>query len=390
MTIEYRADRGRIEDYTDSNGFLRVPGSAARTGILVYKNADGTERRELVLPEELFSEESLKSLSGAPVTHLHPQESITPENYSLYAQGSIHGQPRRDGDQLVVELSINGKDAIDAVRGGKHELSLGYAVELDETPGEWQGQRYDAVQRNRVYNHIAIVPRGRAGRECRINFDAFYEDEEVQTMPQVKLPNGVTVDVQDAGTATAIQAELNAAVSRADSAEEQLTAAADILQVLNLDADMSKEDMQKKMDMIKSKMEGMSKEDAEKLQAQYDEMKSQMDKRSDADDVSAAVADTLKVVEQCRRVDSAFDPMTEKGVMTAREMQVATIKKQNADFDDTGKSDEYVSARFDAMLDFIGKGKVAKQREAAFNADGAQAKKSVQQQHNEKFLKGEA
>ena len=40
---------------------------------------------------------------------------------------------------------------------GLKELSLGYNLDLDETPGEWEGQPYDAVQRNIVINHLALV-----------------------------------------------------------------------------------------------------------------------------------------------------------------------------------------------------------------------------------------
>jgi hypothetical protein len=42
-------------------------------------------------------------------------------------------------------------------------LSAGYELDLDPTPGEYQGRRYDAVQRNIRINHVAAVPLGRAG-----------------------------------------------------------------------------------------------------------------------------------------------------------------------------------------------------------------------------------
>ena len=55
---------------------------------------------------------------------------------------------------------------------GLKELSLGYNLDLDETPGEWNGQPYDAVQRNIVINHLALVLEARAGEQARLNFDS--------------------------------------------------------------------------------------------------------------------------------------------------------------------------------------------------------------------------
>lgn len=52
------------------------------------------------------------------------------------------------------------------------ELSLGYDLVLDETPGEWNGQPYDAIQTEIVINHLAIVREARAGEQARLNIDS--------------------------------------------------------------------------------------------------------------------------------------------------------------------------------------------------------------------------
>ena len=51
------------------------------------------------------------------------------------------------------------------------ELSCGYNLRLDETPGVWEGQPYDAIQRDIEINHLALVDKARAGEQARLNID---------------------------------------------------------------------------------------------------------------------------------------------------------------------------------------------------------------------------
>jgi hypothetical protein len=60
----------------------------------------------------------------------------------------------------------------EAITAGKRQLSPGYDVRLDETPGITpDGKRYDAIQRDIVYEHIAIVTAGRQGPDVSLRFD---------------------------------------------------------------------------------------------------------------------------------------------------------------------------------------------------------------------------
>jgi hypothetical protein len=62
-----------------------------------------------------------------------------------------------------MDLIIYSKDLIDAVRGGKRELSLGYDVDYEEMePGK-------LAQRNIRINHVALVDSGRCGPRCSIS-----------------------------------------------------------------------------------------------------------------------------------------------------------------------------------------------------------------------------
>lgn len=157
-----------------AQGFLRVNARLTKTGIFKYDN--GREYRSV---EEVFREDSLESLKGAPVTDLHPSEKsldnfLTPTNAKHYIIG-ITESIERDGDYLKGSLIIFHENAIKAIESGERkEISLGYKCRLDKTPGAHNGEAYDAIQRDIIVNHVAIGPKGwgRAGPDCSIRTDS--------------------------------------------------------------------------------------------------------------------------------------------------------------------------------------------------------------------------
>ena len=58
--------------------------------------------------------------------------------------------------------------SIGEIEAGKKELSMGYFCDYELTPGTFDGQHYDAVQRNIRGNHIALVEEGRMGADVRV------------------------------------------------------------------------------------------------------------------------------------------------------------------------------------------------------------------------------
>lgn len=171
-----RLDRGTLRSPRETpQGFLRVDGYATRVGVLEYADPTypGGIRRELRLPEELFDPASLASYEAAPVTDDHPPEMVTAHNATAYARGTVMASARRDGDHVAVELTLTDAALIGKARRGKVELSSGYAIKLDPTPGVHASYgRYDAVQRHIRINHVAVVDVGRAGPTARIRMDA--------------------------------------------------------------------------------------------------------------------------------------------------------------------------------------------------------------------------
>lgn len=176
----YRVDVGTVEKYTDQNGALRLKGRAARTGILVYRMADGSERREYVPPETLFNADSMDVMTGIPLTLNHPAAGVSPDNYNEVVAGAVVATDAQ-GDYLGVDVTVNARDAIDAVKSGTSQLSCGYFVTTMDMDGQIDGERYDAIQIARKYNHLAVVDYGRAGPECSLNLDYAIQVEDTMT-----------------------------------------------------------------------------------------------------------------------------------------------------------------------------------------------------------------
>jgi HK97 family phage prohead protease len=156
-------------------GGIRVPARLTRVGVLEYKRPDGTVRRELRLPEEVFNSDSLATLNGAPVTDLaHHRGLLDVANWREATLGTAI-EIRKDGNFVAADLLINDPGAIAEVENGRlRDISCGYRCRLEQAPGVWNGERYDAIQRDIRYNHVAVLPRGRgrAGADVSLRLDS--------------------------------------------------------------------------------------------------------------------------------------------------------------------------------------------------------------------------
>ena len=157
-----------------TDGYLVASVLCARTGIQDYL---GTELDKPDMPivkvyrpeSSVFAKDSLATFVGKPTTNDHPPVQVTADNWKEYAVGSIGEEVLRDGEYIRVPITLMDAATIKAVQDGKREISMGYDMELDWTPGATtDGQAYDAVMKNLRMNHLAIVDRGRAGSRARI------------------------------------------------------------------------------------------------------------------------------------------------------------------------------------------------------------------------------
>ncbi len=140
-----------------------------RTGVQDYLagelGLDGDPERVVKvyrLPEDVFAPAALASFEGKDVTDNHPPEMLTAENQSAYSKGHLE-HVRRVGDNTVADLFI--KDPVLASQvesGAMREVSCGYNCKFEPY---LDGYR----QTNIIGNHLAVVPRGRAGHDVAIH-----------------------------------------------------------------------------------------------------------------------------------------------------------------------------------------------------------------------------
>lgn len=156
-------------------GGIRVPARLTRTGVLEYRKPDGTIRRELRLPEEVFNADSLATLQDATVVNIDNHRTLlSAENWRDATLGHTVNV-RQDGKFVGADLLINDAGTVRAIETGElHDISCGYSCKLDMTSGVFEGQPYDAIQRHIRYNHVAVLPkgRGRAGTDVALRLDA--------------------------------------------------------------------------------------------------------------------------------------------------------------------------------------------------------------------------
>jgi hypothetical protein len=240
-----------------------------------------------------------------------------------------------DGDNVLAPIIIHDGEAIDAaMNGGVRELSLGYKVDLDQTPGEWNGEKYDAVQTNIRVNHLALVPKGRAGN-ARLNLDRFDaasftpDDEEPSmsdTLSRVRLDSGLEYQAAPEVVVAleATRAERDTATARADELAKQV------------------DTLTAERDQFKASVESAEKVRADALEAARAEIVARVALEKVADDF---------------KVDHAGK--------SDRDVREAVIKATRADADLTGKSDDYVNAAFDIAVSMRADAAMAAQRKTA-------------------------
>lgn len=148
-----------------------------RTGDQEYTARDlqlGGDPDRLVIvhrhPEDVFDPAALASFEGKDITQGHPPENLTPENQAAYSKGHIENV-RRVGDNTVADLFIKDASlASDVENGVVREVSCGYLCDYVPDGGGFKQQHIRG-------NHVAVVPRGRAGHDVAIK-DAATEAEK--------------------------------------------------------------------------------------------------------------------------------------------------------------------------------------------------------------------
>ena len=208
--------------YYTEEGYLVDHPIVTTCGIFEYKNPDGTTRRELRLPEYVFEEKSLESYKGKPIIITHDAGEVDKDNVHQEQIGTIMSAGYRDGDNVRCEIIIHDTNALQ--RCGLKELSLGYSLDTDDTPGVWQGEKYDCIQKNIEINHLALVGEARAGETARLNIDGKDDDTKILQGGKIsmKKPNATGYRADDSDL-TPEEMEAAIALFKAQKAAENVS-----------------------------------------------------------------------------------------------------------------------------------------------------------------------
>ena len=182
-------DRVPVTRQRTDEGFIRGRAGITRTGVFVYDAAElgvGPSGKMVKVErtrETVFHDETIRSLTGAPITLGHPEngEDVTPENWRAHVVGNIVGTPQNIGDtKLEADVLVGDAKAIEALNKGIDEMSVGYKFNIIPAPA---GAAVDYLTTGPLTcNHAAVVELGRAGHEVRI----YDKGEETMTDAEMK------------------------------------------------------------------------------------------------------------------------------------------------------------------------------------------------------------
>lgn len=345
----FRYDVAPIDKYElTPEGYLRAWATIARTGVQMYTDADGSIRREYRPEEEVASPESLASFAGKAITLEHPPVLLDSANTKNYQVGFSGTEVVYDNGFVRAVMTITDEAAIEKImRGDAKEVSAGYRVEYDPTPGVADsGEHYDGIQRMISGNHIAVVRRGRAGPQVKLHLDRL--DAADPTLFSNNEESSMTAKVVFDGA----EFEVSESVALAITKERE-------------DAKMSYEDMKKKYDAMmseaskmKEEMDAMEKEmkgkcdsaegRADALEQELEAVKADLEAAKQVN-VDSLVEERIALINKARtNLDSAFDFAGK----SAREIMEASIKAVRGDaLDLSERSDDYVQAMFDTLAE---------------------------------------
>ena len=364
MKTVSRFDVGELRASVNEDGYLEDVPVVGRVGIQLYRNPDGSVRRELRPPEEVFNTDSLASFKGKPITLGHPG-AVNSRNSRKHQVGTMLDVGRKDGSNVAVPIIIHADEAISQAKSGRaRQLSLGYRLDLEERRG-WFNRKtqevvfredesekfpdgyisayweeFDAVQRNIRINHLALVSKARAGDVATLNLDG---DEEItlddddnqpkgKTMQKLRLDNGLEYDASPE-----VVVAFNALKQDAEDANTKLSEAQTTISTITAERDTLKADAAEFENKLKQ-----AREDAEKTIKARTELEAKAEKHGikfdGLDDIAVKKAVVAKLKPSIKLdgkddtyINVAFDMAIESAPMEQQRKIVNQDKAQTRD-----------------------------------------------------------
>jgi hypothetical protein len=345
--FNHMGDERKKYDYVplekNDEGFLLGRGVATTIGVFSYQQADGSIRRELRAPEHVYNPESVATLKMVPITNDHPTVAVTAENVDQFKVGNVGENV--DADQMhgfiSTSLSIQQKQAVQDVEGGKRGLSCGYTTDVVERSGVWGGMEFDAVQTNIRYNHLAIVDVGRAGDDAVMKMDGAMvivkvidpdpntNNKHIKTKKKTKkgdsMEDEITLDGMTYKVPAHVKVAFDKAVSNATSAEAAKQKADTALETVTTE----KEGIQGKLDAAEKEVK---------------ELTGKLDASVPKADIATFAAATKRIDDAVAKskavvVDGASDLDKKKAVILALDKDAKLDEAEEA----------YINGQFDYM-----------------------------------------
>lgn len=320
----YRFDEVSLDEYKlkeTPEGYLEGFAIATRVGVFSYMKSDGSIQKEFRPAEEVFNQDSIDSFKLKPITDEH-KGVVSVDNIKEVLIGITGQEIKQDNSYLAPFVKFTDKEAITKIKSGKQGLSFGYTVELEKQDGMYNGERYDYVQRNIRGNHLALVFKGRAGDKARLRIDS--EDAICVNNNNFNINNEIMLrkiklDNAEFEVAEEVAVKLDSSTAKISELES------------------TNKELKTKMDSVQGECDG--------LKSQIENFKRQDQAQIIEEKVKSKMA-LIKKAQEIIKNDEDFSNLSE------REIQCKAIiaVQPEAKFD--GKSDEYVSARFDATLEF--------------------------------------
>ena len=192
----------------DLNGWPEIKGNPiSKVGVFPYSGAqigdpslDPDKLYQVYRPESsLNNPETINSFRLLPWTDEHAMLGSDSDGMTPAERKGIHGiigeDVYYDDGYLKANLKIFSNKLAKLIEQGKKELSIGYRCLYDIVSGEYDGQQYDAIQREIRGNHLALVGEGRSGPDVAV-LDHFVItlDSKDLTMPDIKRPEDKAKD----------------------------------------------------------------------------------------------------------------------------------------------------------------------------------------------------
>ena len=160
----------------DINGWFEVKDNPiSKVGVFDYSGAqigaaDPNRIYRVYRPaEELADPATIESFKLLPIVDDHtmlgnPNEGMTPAEDKGVA-GVIGEEVYFKHPYLLANIKVFSETLRQKIEAGKIDLSGGYRCFYEFTPGIFEGEPYDAIQRQPRGNHLALVDEGRMGSD---------------------------------------------------------------------------------------------------------------------------------------------------------------------------------------------------------------------------------